>query len=56
MMIDSLELDDDGRGRDRRAGARSEERAIVITHGTDTMVQDRPGACRCGARSARRSC
>ncbi len=39
MMIDSLEMDDRGRARilDRcRAGA---ERSIVVTHGTDTMVE-----------------
>jgi L-asparaginase len=39
MMIDSLEMDDAGRGaivqRCRAAG----ERALVITHGTDTMVE-----------------
>jgi L-asparaginase len=39
MMIDSLEMDDAGRAaivaRCREAG----ERAIVITHGTDTMVE-----------------
>jgi L-asparaginase len=39
MMIDSLELTDEGRA-DIVARARgSAERAIVITHGTDTMVQ-----------------
>jgi len=38
MMIDSLDLDDRGRGEivERCRGA--QERAIVITHGTDTMV------------------
>jgi L-asparaginase len=39
MMIDSLEMDEAGRARivDRcRAAA---ERAIVVTHGTDTMVE-----------------
>ena len=39
MMIDSLEMDDAGRaaivGRCRAAA----ERAIVVTHGTDTMVE-----------------
>jgi L-asparaginase len=39
MMVDSLELDDDGRaqivGRCRAAA----EKSIVITHGTDTMVE-----------------
>ena len=39
MMIDSLEMDDRGRAAivARCAGAR--EQAIVITHGTDTMVE-----------------
>src|SRR6478672_4380683 len=39
MMIDSLDMNDEGRAtivdRCRAAG----ERAIVITHGTDTMVE-----------------
>jgi L-asparaginase len=39
MMIDSLDMDDEGRdaivARCRAAG----ERAIVVTHGTDTMVE-----------------
>jgi L-asparaginase len=39
MMIDSLEMDDSGRqavvARCRAAG----ERALVVTHGTDTMVE-----------------
>lgn len=39
MMVDSLDLDDAGRevivGRARACA----ERAIVVTHGTDTMVQ-----------------
>ena len=39
MMIDSLDLDDGGRAQIVAAVRRSEERAIVITHGTDTMVQ-----------------
>jgi L-asparaginase len=39
MMIDSLDLDDEGRGRIvERCGAAS-EREIVVTHGTDTMVE-----------------
>jgi L-asparaginase len=39
MMIDSLDLDDGGRRAvvDRSRAAR--EKAIVITHGTDTMVE-----------------
>jgi L-asparaginase len=39
MMIDSLELDDAGRGRIVERARDCEERSIVITHGTDTMVQ-----------------
>ena len=39
MMIDSLELDDaDVRGSSERA-RRAARRAIVVTHGTDTMVE-----------------
>jgi L-asparaginase len=38
MMIDSLDMTDDHRARIADACARSPERAIVITHGTDTMV------------------
>ncbi len=39
MMIDSLELGDAGRAEIVARARASEERAIVITHGTDTMVQ-----------------
>lgn len=39
MMIDSLELDDAGRQRIVARARDCEETAIVITHGTDTMVQ-----------------
>jgi L-asparaginase len=38
MMIDSLELDDHGRGQIVERVRSSDETAIVITHGTDTMV------------------
>jgi len=39
MMIDSLDMDDAGRAR-IVAGCRSaRERAVVVTHGTDTMVE-----------------
>jgi L-asparaginase len=38
MMIDSLELDDHGRGQIVERVRSSDESAIVITHGTDTMV------------------
>jgi L-asparaginase len=38
-MIDSLDLDDEGRARIVAKARASEETAVVITHGTDTMVQ-----------------
>jgi L-asparaginase len=38
MMIDSLDLDDEGRAAIVSRCAASPERAILITHGTDTMV------------------
>ena len=39
MMMDSLELDDEGRRAIVEQARRSEETAILVTHGTDTMVQ-----------------
>jgi L-asparaginase len=39
MMIDSLDLDDAGRAEIVRRCQASAEPAIVITHGTDTMVE-----------------
>src|SRR3954463_13991744 len=39
MMVDSLELDDDGRARIVERVRTSDESAVVVTHGTDTMVQ-----------------
>jgi L-asparaginase len=39
MMIDSLDLDDAGRARIVQHAQASEETAILITHGTDTIVQ-----------------
>jgi L-asparaginase len=39
MMIDSLDLDQAGRARIVERARASEETAIVVTHGTDTMVQ-----------------
>jgi L-asparaginase len=39
MMIDSLELDGAGRARIVERARASLENAIVVTHGTDTMVQ-----------------
>ena len=39
MMMDSLELDDGGRRTIVERAHLSRETAIVVTHGTDTMVQ-----------------
>jgi L-asparaginase len=39
MMIDSLELGDTGRARIVARARASGETALVITHGTDTMVE-----------------
>ena len=38
MMVDSLDLDDQGRALIVDRVRASDERAVVITHGTDTMV------------------
>src|SRR5918995_6913216 len=38
MMVDSLDLDDRGRGAIVRRCRDSRETCIVVTHGTDTMV------------------
>jgi L-asparaginase len=39
MMIDSLEMDDEGRATIVARCREAAERAIVITHGTDTMCE-----------------
>lgn len=39
MMIDSLELDGVGRARIVARARECDEHAVLITHGTDTMVQ-----------------
>jgi L-asparaginase len=39
MMIDSLELDGAGRARIVARARDCQERSVVITHGTDTMVE-----------------
>ena len=39
MMIDSLDLDETGRGAIVARCVAAPERAILITHGTDTMVE-----------------
>ena len=38
-MVDSLDLDDEGRSEIVRRVSEAAERAIVVTHGTDTMVE-----------------
>jgi L-asparaginase len=39
MMVDSLDLDDGGRGTIVARARDCDERNVLITHGTDTMVQ-----------------
>lgn len=39
MMIDSLDMDDEGRAAIVSRCRAAAERAIVVTHGTDTMVE-----------------
>jgi L-asparaginase len=39
MMMDSLEMHDDDRARIAAACLRCDETRIVVTHGTDTMVE-----------------
>jgi L-asparaginase len=39
MMVDSLDLDDNGRAEIVRRCRESSEDCIVVTHGTDTMVE-----------------
>jgi L-asparaginase len=39
MMVDSLDLDDEGRAAIVERCRASAEDAILVTHGTDTMVQ-----------------
>jgi L-asparaginase len=38
MMIDSLDMDDQGRARIVERARACDEKAIVVSHGTDTMV------------------
>jgi len=53
MMIDSLDLDQAGRARIVERVRESEETAIVVTHGTDTMVET--GRVLAGASLARKT-
>jgi L-asparaginase len=39
MMIDSLEMTDEGRARIVQRCRETSERALIVTHGTDTMVE-----------------
>ena len=51
MMVDSLDLDDRGRAAHRRAvPRRRQERALVVTHGTDTMVETARAIAAAGLR------
>ena len=49
-MVDSLELDDEGRGEIVKRCSVSPETAVVITHGTDTMVDTARALARAGVR------
>ena len=48
MMIDSLEMDDAGRERIVDRARKASENAIVISHGTDTMVETARALARAG--------
>lgn len=50
MMIDSLELNDEGRQRIVERCAAAPEQAIVVTHGTDTMVETAHALAAAGLR------
>lgn len=50
MMIDSLDLDEAGRAEIARRCRACPERAIVITHGTDTMVDTARALAAAGLR------
>jgi L-asparaginase len=50
MMIDSLEMDDAGRAAIVERCRGSAETAIVVTHGTDTMVDTARAVGRAGLR------
>ena len=48
MMVDSLDIDDEGRRRIVERVRGCEESAVVITHGTDTMVRTAEALARAG--------
>jgi L-asparaginase len=48
MMIDSLEMTDEGRARIVQRCRDSAEHAIIVTHGTDTMVETGEALARAG--------
>lgn len=50
MMIDSLDLDETGRRQIVDRCRRSAERAVVVTHGTDTMVETAHALAAAGMR------
>ena len=50
MMVDSLELDEQGRGEIVKRCSASPETAVVITHGTDTMVDTARALAQAGLR------
>ena len=50
MMIDSLDLDDEGRAEIVARCRAAEERAIVLTHGTDTIVETARALAAAGLR------
>ena len=50
MMIDSLELNDEGRRKIVERCAAAPEQAVVVTHGTDTMVETAHALAAAGLR------
>ena len=55
MMIDSLDLDEGGRAEIVQRCRAATESCIVVTHGTDTMVETARALAEAGL-AARRSC
>ena len=56
MMIDSLDLDDAGRAKIVERARASAERAMVITHGTDTMCETAQALAAANLPGQDRSC